>query len=311
MTPYSTQGRRGVALLTALWLTAALSAVILVAEIDARDAVAAARNRMGIERGHWMARGCLAVLTHAIDAWLASATDDAMRQARWRHLDRDRSKWMPTAGSECAVRLEAVGARLPINAADRTMLISLFEAVGLGDGRFDLAESLLDWTDPDDSVRHHGAEIAWYRAMGRITPRNGPLVDVAELAHVRGFERAHALLRPFVTTADVRVSLDHAPRAVLLALPGFSLEAAERLLERRTLGQPPDDVRSLIDLVSGSAAERLRERFPELAVAAVAGTPGWYLDIGTSIGTPAVGLEMRAELSRTSHHVAIDRWEFR
>ena len=41
--------------------------------------------------------------------------------------------------------------------------------------------AVLDWRDPDNVPRPHGAEEAWYVGQGRAPPRNGPFADVREL----------------------------------------------------------------------------------------------------------------------------------
>jgi general secretion pathway protein K len=84
-----------------------------------------------------------------------------------------------------------------------------------------LADAILDWSDPDDVPRAHGAERDWYR--GERPPReaaNRPLASVGELLLVRGIDVAtFEHLRPFVTVAgEDGVNPNTAAPEVMLAL---------------------------------------------------------------------------------------------
>lgn len=53
----------------------------------------------------------------------------------------------------------------------------------------DVADAILDWTDPDDDVRELGAEEGFYsRLLSPYKPRNGPMRTLAELELVAGVE---------------------------------------------------------------------------------------------------------------------------
>ena len=128
----------------------------------------------------------------------------------------------------------------------------------------ELAAALADWRDSDDVARPVGAERDWYAAAHRELPRNGPLADIRELARVRGFEN----LPPFeaVLTAEPgRVSLATAPATVLLAVPGFTRETADRIVALQDAGTPVTDVTSLLGLVSRASADSMLAHFPEIA----------------------------------------------
>jgi general secretion pathway protein K len=83
-----------------------------------------------------------------------------------------------------------------------------------------LADALLDWTDPDDEPRPHGAERRWYRGLTPpCEPANRPLATVGEWLVVRGMDADRLeRLRPFVTTAgEDGVNPNTAPPPVMLA----------------------------------------------------------------------------------------------
>ena len=112
----------------------------------------------------------------------------------------------------------------------------LLAAVGLPPG---LAEAVVDWLDPDDEVMApNGAEDPYYLALDPpYRAANHRVIDIAELARVKGFDAAIvARLAPFVTALpeETPVNVNTAPAQVLQALvPGISAEDARRLVEVR------------------------------------------------------------------------------
>lgn len=102
-----------------------------------------------------------------------------------------------------------------------------------------LGAALVDWLDADSEPQPAGgAEDAFYLALP--TPylaANRPLVDVAELALVRGFDAAvRARLRPFVSALPAFTALNvntAAPEVVAAVVDGLDLDAARALVEKR------------------------------------------------------------------------------
>ena len=112
----------------------------------------------------------------------------------------------------------------------------LLAAVGLPAG---LAEAVVDWLDLDDEVMApNGAEDSYYLTLDPpYRAANRRLIDIAELARVKGFDAdIVARLAPFVTALpeETPVNVNTAPAQVLQALvPGLSAEDARRLVEVR------------------------------------------------------------------------------
>jgi general secretion pathway protein K len=102
-----------------------------------------------------------------------------------------------------------------------------------------LADSLTDWIDADGELQSaNGAEDSYY--LAQVPPylaANQPLVDVEELALVRGFDdKAIALLRPFVAAlpAYTPINVNTAPAEVLAAtVEGLDLDAARTIVAQR------------------------------------------------------------------------------
>jgi general secretion pathway protein K len=112
----------------------------------------------------------------------------------------------------------------------------LLMAVGLPPG---LAEAVVDWLDDDDEVMApNGAEDPHYLALDPpYRAANRRVIDVAELARVKGFDAGVvARLAPFVTALpeETPVNVNTAPAQVLQALvPGLSAADATRLVDLR------------------------------------------------------------------------------
>jgi general secretion pathway protein K len=102
-----------------------------------------------------------------------------------------------------------------------------------------LAGALADWIDSDGEAQPGGgAEDPYYLALEPpYVSANRPLVDVAEIALVRGFDaEVMARLRPFVTAlpGSTLVNVNTAPPQVLAAVvDGLSLDAALELAAQR------------------------------------------------------------------------------
>jgi len=102
-----------------------------------------------------------------------------------------------------------------------------------------LADALADWIDADGKPQpQDGAEDSYYASLQPpYLAANRPLIDIAELALVRGFDQgARARLAPFVTALPrfTPVNVNTAPPEVLAAIvDGLGIDAAHALAAQR------------------------------------------------------------------------------
>jgi general secretion pathway protein K len=239
--------RRGVALLTVLWLLTLLSAVGAGALAVARQGASTSRNRILLLRGAWAREACAEIL-------LARHLEP--RKAERDTVELGRGTW-------CRATVEDAGGRFDLNHAPAEVLRRLI-------GSDSLADALLDWRDPDDLPRAAGAEAQWYLAQGRRPPRNGPLAGVGELRLVRGFDRrAIGRLDSLLTVRGApQVDINAAPVPVLAALPGLGPEAVALVLRRRAAGQPVRSSDELLASLSPDALALLTSRFQDYSTLA-------------------------------------------
>ena len=123
----------------------------------------------------------------------------------------------------------------------------------------DLADALADWLDADsEPLPRGGAEDGYYLALQPpYLAANRPLIDVAELALVRGFDdNARARLRRFITALPdfTAINVNTAPPEVLAALvDGLSLDGARELVAKRERAYFRDSADFLNRLPNGAA----------------------------------------------------------
>ena len=244
-------GRRGFALLAALWLLVALSLASLALGAAAHVRRLAAANlaervraeaaaRAGLEQG----RGRLARRLAATGAALLDP---------WRGVDSLLLDTVAVGDARARVTLRDLGTALNLNRASEDDLRRFFTALRVDAGEADrLAQAIADWRDPDDLHRARGAEQDAYLAAGApAVPRNGPFQTLAELRLVRGMtDDLYERVEPYLTLrGSGQVNLNVADRPVLLALPGMTEEAVAVLLRyrhrRRALGSVTDLEREL------------------------------------------------------------------
>ncbi|HEY8585162.1 MAG TPA: type II secretion system minor pseudopilin GspK [Rhodanobacter sp.] len=174
--------------------------------------------------------------------------DDLRATGRIDHLGEPwalRLPPMPVEGGELVGRIDdqqglfnlnnlVVGGKLDV--VQYARLQRLLSILGLSPG---LAGGLVDWIDADHQPQPDGgAEDDYYLTL---TPAyraaNQPLVDLDELALVRGFDTAvRARLTPFVTAlpAPSALNVNTAPPEVLAAVvDGLSLDSARSLALQR------------------------------------------------------------------------------
>ncbi|HXB23556.1 MAG TPA: hypothetical protein VNV25_02380 [Gemmatimonadaceae bacterium] len=269
-----TTNRRGFALLAALWVTTALSAMALAGLLVARDVVRGSQNRVALMRGRWRAEDCFERSRIAID----DALNGRIPGGSWENLDQVVAVAPAVTAAACDVTLRPSDIAVNVNAADADQLLMVLKAIGIGEPTADsMVDALLDWRDADDIPRPMGAERDWYQANGRFVPRNGPLADVRELKRVRGFEMIpDSILDAVFTVEPGRIIWNRAPLIVLASLPGVGEEAMARIIERRSR-DIPIDLFSLAGGLSPTAQQMLAARFGELQQLTTDRPDAWIL----------------------------------
>ena len=232
--------QRGVAIVLAMGVVA-LAAMAAAAIIVSQSTWA---RQVELTTDHIQAR---AVLLAGAD-WARALLSDDRRLGNVDHLGEPWALKLPPLPVENgelvgqiedqqgAFNLNNLVTQGKINVVQLAHFRNLLATLGLPD---QLADALADWIDEDGQPQpRDGAEDAYYLALDPpYVAANRPLIDVAELALVRGFDdNVRARLRPYVTALPglAAVNVNTAPAEVIAAvIDGLDLSGAQLLVAQR------------------------------------------------------------------------------
>jgi len=260
--------RRGFALMAALWLLIAISAVSLELSAIARvrrlsviNALESTRAAAAAESGIEHARARLVRMI--VEGGEGRTWNDAVSVLDPWHDAAEiiRDSISMDDGAGYAMRASDLGAAININRVTEDELRSFLTAkaidvVSVGG----LAQAIIDWRDPDDFRRLHGAERDDYvKAGAREVPRNGPFESVDELRFVRGFTPGilSKIRGDLAVFGSGQVNVNTADRAVLMSIPGVTPLAAEIIVQSQRSGRRIESVRQLTDVLPAQARSPL------------------------------------------------------
>lgn len=313
--PSGEGGRKGFALLAALWIVVVTSGVALRASVwsgthrtlalrglESRQAHAAAEAGVAWARSRLdrrLAEPATVLGSSSLDPWAGASTIDELPVP-------------PLTRGGFHVRIRDLGAILNLNRASEAEIERLLLALEVDAGRADrLAQAIADWKDVDDARRARGAEAADYMEVEALPPRNGEFASVEELGWVRGMDRELlARLRPHLSVVGSgEINLHSAPRPVLLTLPGFGPEAASALLLLRERGVRLGSVADLGTHLSAQVRDHFFDALPELLPRVTLTTDevevvstGWHGDDGDRVTLHA----RLVRTSRSAHLAGVD-----
>jgi len=293
--------RGGYALLAVLWICMGVGVLGLGIAAAARDAIARSRNRAALVEAEWTARGCLARLrSRAVEVMTERPLVLTRRQPgsdAWNRLDSLLVAAPGTPGMECAVTVRAAGATLDVNFAPEALVAATLRNAGVApEGADSMAAALADWRDADGEPRELGAERGWYLARGMVPPPDRPFLDAREIGLVRGMD--HAPWQELLGADGGGISLQHAPPAVLAALPGFGPQAVAHTLELRERGEL-HAYQSIADGLAPTASVALMDALPQLVSLVTLEPTAWTVRAEARAGRPAVRAAAQMRLTRT------------
>ncbi len=148
-----------------------------------------------------------------------------------------------------------LGKQLNINTADVNQLRAFF-SYALGDyGKADqLAQTITDWRDLDDTPQENGDERDGYIKKGLLMlPANGPFRQVSDLLMVEGMtpDIYNRVAFELTTVGPGQINVNTAPVEVLRSIPGMTDAIINNILQQRGRGLR---IASLASLVPGVVA---------------------------------------------------------
>ena len=242
---------RGIALVIVLWITVLLALIAVGIGQDSRTETLLVRNQLSLAKARALAEG-------------------AVERAMYEHLRPPfpEKVWFPNGvvhgweedGVRYAVSLAWESGRIDMNVAREPLLKGLFmSAAGLPVDEVDrIVDAVMDWRDPDDAKRLHGAEAPEYRAAGRnYVPANANFETIEELQRVLGMTPdIYARIADLITVHSRQPGIDPAgaSRGVLLAIPNMTAEIVDAYIAQREAaranGQPAPPLPQAVGYVS-------------------------------------------------------------
>lgn len=220
--------RSGAALMLALWALFLLSAMVIAwtLDIDSRLTLSGNASRV-VEAEAMAASGAEVALNPVVEAGSSALHGSLGRNQTYEARimgegGRLNLNWI--LSGENPQRLEILRQYLEVKGVDLNE-------------RDRMVDCLLDYIDPDDLPRLNGAE-----SEPDYQPKNSLLQRVDELKEVKGWEKFTARRNwdaDLTLYSTGPVDLIWAARDVLLSLPGFNEQIADRFLQLR---RGPDEV---------------------------------------------------------------------
>lgn len=148
-----------------------------------------------------------------------------------------------TDGAELEIKITDEESKININTADSMRLKKLFDCIGVpADSEQEVADSILDWIDPDKEHHLSGAEDEYYESLDPpYKAKNRNLGAVEELLLVKGFkpeylygsEEIMPLYNLVTTFGDGSININTASKEVM-GIMEISQEAIDILFKQRT-----------------------------------------------------------------------------
>ena len=233
--------RRGIALISVLWVLVLLSTLAFGLAADVRTELSLAGNSMSMARARYAAEGGVQLgvqnlLLPRAERW---PVDGSIRELGFEDMRLQIASFDESG-------------KIDLNHADPELLARLLMLAGVDQQRsFTLADAILDWRDADDLRRLAGAEADDYLAAGLgYGPRNGPFESLEELRLVIGMETStYESVKPALTvySGSSGVNVELATRQVAEAVAGFEqlrASSSDAVFTLHVGATTPDGVRA-------------------------------------------------------------------
>ncbi|MDD1648918.1 MAG: general secretion pathway protein GspK [Methylococcaceae bacterium] len=161
-------------------------------------------------------------------------------------------------GARVKIRIMDEGGKIDLNAAQELTLKTVFKLAGQNEElAAQLADAIMDWRDPDDLKRAHGAEAEDYLARRlQSPPQNRNFLIMDELRGVMGITpELYRKLESWFTlyTGEEGLNPAKAPKEILLPLMGGDVAALENYLQQRRLSAAAGGALASLPPVPGMA----------------------------------------------------------
>ncbi|HEX9485061.1 MAG TPA: helix-hairpin-helix domain-containing protein [Gemmatimonadaceae bacterium] len=266
--------RDGFALMAALWLVVIVGVTGYELSVHSRSRRLAVANSLEKVAADAAAEAALETVRAGLESRLAHPLDARSQFLRdaafdpWSDLAFVHHDTLLLGDERATMQAYDAGSRLQLNRASesdiRRLLAGLLMDASVADR---LAQSIMDWRDPDNFRRVRGAERDDYlRAGARVLPSNADFDRVSELRDVDGMTpELYTRVAPYLTVFGTgQININSAPAPVLRSLPGLGSEAVETILRAQKTTRPFRTLEELTNRLSSGGRAAIVDAGSEL-----------------------------------------------
>ncbi len=236
--------QKGVALLMVLWVLTILMVIVFSFSFMTRtEMLSTAAFKGGLER-KFIAEGAMerAIMELFYRNVYKNQTIELEGREVWQV---DGTPYTGQLGNGTyTVSIVDESGKVDINSASDVLLKNLLLTIGIPEEEADtIVDSMMDWKDPDDLHRLHGAENDYYMSLQNpYKAKNARFDSLEELLLVKGVtsdilygskDRKGIIDFLTVHTKKNRININAAPKEVLMAIPGMTPELADGIISSR------------------------------------------------------------------------------
>jgi len=239
-----TSSQKGVALLMVLWVLTILLVIVFSFSFMTRtETLSTAAFKGGLER-KFIAEGAMerAIMELFYRNVYKNQTIELEGREVWQ-VDGTPYTGQLGNGTYTVSIIDESG-KVDINSASDVLLKNLLLTMGIPEEEADtIVDSMMDWKDPDDLHRLHGAENDYYMSLQNpYKAKNARFDSLEELLLVKGVtsdilygskDRKGIIDFLTVHTKKNRININAAPKEVLMAIPGMTPELADGIISSR------------------------------------------------------------------------------
>jgi general secretion pathway protein K len=279
----------GFILIAALWMLAALAALVVVVSQQLGSSARLLRLEDEAVEADALISAAIELSAYRL---LLSKEEERPRQGGFR---------LALAGNEIAVSFVSEAARIDLNTASKDILENLFVTLGVErDAAKDDAERVVAWRSKPSDAAKAQAEEARYAAAGlKRVPRLAPFAHVGELSLVLGLPPSLVdRVLPLVTVFNGSPGIDPTIAApdVVAALPGMTpLILKDFLNARASLSQDGD---TLAKTLGPAAKDAAKGKSKAYRLRVVVGPVGGLRHAASAVIVPGEGEEPYRLLAR-------------
>jgi len=252
---------RGIVLIMVLWVVAVLSVIVLEFCFAMRTEINITKNYKEELQSYAMAEGGVQRAILELIYKQDPRVQQLRKPSKLEETPPEKREWV-TDGRPyllsydrgvCEMRVMSEAGKVNINLISEQMIRKILENLGVdSETKEIIADSIMDWRDPDDFYRANGAENDYYQSLKEpYFCKNGPLSSIEEMLLIRGItpdlfygkkgkgeekakEQRTGLKDIFSIYSPIQqIDINSATAAVLRTALGISPEMARKIVQAR------------------------------------------------------------------------------